>query len=366
MPGNSFGEYFTVTTFGESHGNAVGVIIDGIEPGLSIEQQDIQKELDRRRPGQSCFTTSRNEPDTAEIVSGIFEGRTTGTPLTIIIRNTDQKSDDYHALRSVFRPGHADSVYYQKYGIRDYRGGGRASGRETAARTAAGAAAKLVLRKYGIRITAYTAQLGPIRMKHFSREEIENNPLRCPDSHAAAEMADYLKRIQETGDSVGGIVACRCEHVPPGLGDPVFGKLDALISHAVVSIGSVKAIEFGKGFAAAGLRGSEMNDEMVSDASSRNFTYLTNNAGGILGGISTGEEIFFSCAVKPTPSISMRQKTVDSDGEDTTAAVTGRHDPCICPRIVPVIESMTAIVLADRIYAQFGRNGKNENKWREE
>jgi len=360
MPGNSFGEYFTVTTFGESHGHAVGVIIDGIEPGLRIELQDIQKELDRRRPGQNRFTTSRKEPDAAEIVSGVFDGQTTGTPLTVIIRNTDQRSGDYHALRSVFRPGHADSVYYQKYGIRDYRGGGRASGRETAARTAAGAVAKLVLRKYGILVTAYTSRLGPVRIQDFNREEIENNPLRCPDRKAAADMTDFLKRMQETGDSVGGIVSCRCEHVPPGLGDPVFGKLDALLSHAVVSIGSVKGIEFGKGFAAAELLGSQMNDEMISDESAHSLSYMTNNAGGILGGISTGEEIYFSCAVKPTPSIYMQQKTVDAEGKNTTVKIEGRHDPCICPRIVPVIESMTAIVLADRIYAQFGRNGKND------
>ena len=339
---NSFGELFRVTTFGESHGPAIGAVVDGVPAGLELAEADIQKELDRRKPGQSVMTTPRRESDTVEILSGVFEGRTTGTPVALLIRNQDQRSRDYGPLAEVFRPGHADYTYFAKYGIRDYRGGGRSSGRETAARVAAGAIARKFLReKFGVEITAWTAAAAGIAGKRFCPEFIEKNPLRAADPDMAEAMESAVRQAMEAQDSAGGIVACRAEHVPAGWGEPVFDKLDALLAHAMLSLGAVKGIEFGDGFAAAAARGSENNDAMTPAG------FATNHAGGMLGGISNGMPIEFRIAVKPTPSIRREQETVDKENRPRTLEIAGRHDPCICPRIVPVVEAMTALVLAD-------------------
>lgn len=339
---NSFGELFRVTTFGESHGPAIGAVVDGVPAGLELAEADIQKELDRRKPGQSAMTTPRRESDTVEILSGVFEGRTTGTPVALLIRNQDQRSRDYGPLAEVFRPGHADWTYFAKYGIRDYRGGGRSSGRETAARVAAGAIARKFLReKFGVEITAWTQAAAGIAGKRVCPEFIEKNPLRAADPDMAEAMAEAVRRAMEDQDSVGGVVACRAEHVPAGWGEPVFDKLDALLAHAMLSLGAVKGIEFGDGFAAANARGSANNDAMTPAG------FATNHAGGVLGGISNGMPVEFRIAVKPTPSIRREQGTVDKENRPRTLTVEGRHDPCICPRIVPVVEAMTALVLAD-------------------
>ena len=341
---NSFGELFRVTTFGESHGPALGAIVDGVPAGMALDAADIQKALDRRKPGQSVFTTPRKEADAVEILSGVFEGRTTGTPVALLIRNQDQRSRDYGDLAEVFRPGHADYGYWKKYGVRDYRGGGRSSGRETAARVAAGAiAAKYLLEKYGIVIRAWTEAVAGISGRRVDADFIEKNALRAADPEMYPAMEQAAKDAIAADDSVGGIVACMIENVPAGLGEPVFDKLDALLAHAMLSLGAVKGIEFGDGFAAAGLRGSENNDAMSPAG------MLTNHAGGILGGISTGAPVNFRIAVKPTPSIRREQQTVDQENHARTITIQGRHDPCICPRIVPVVESMAAIVLMDLV-----------------
>ncbi len=341
MSGNTYGENFRITTFGESHGEAIGVVIDGVTPGIILTEKDIQIQLDRRKPGQSDITTSRKESDSVHILSGIYNGRTTGTPLAMILYNEDHHSNDYSAIENLFRPGHADYTYLKKYGLRDHRGSGRASGRETAARVAAGAVARKILFEKGIKITAYTIEAAGIRCKKTDLSIIEKNPVRACDEDAAIKMAIKIKELAEEGDSCGGIVACIATGVPPGLGEPVFDKLDAELGKAILSIGSVKGIEFGAGFSSAGLKGSEHNDPMDQNG------FLTNNAGGIIGGISTGEDIFFKIAVKPTSSISKAQQTIDTEGHETVIRTEGRHDPCICPRIVPVIESMTALVLID-------------------
>ncbi|MGI9257123.1 MAG: chorismate synthase [Salinispira sp.] len=341
MAGNSFGQLYRVTTFGESHGGAVGVIVDGVAPGVEISTEDIQKELDRRKTGQSEITTSRKEPDIVHFMSGIFEGKTTGTPVMMILYNKDAQPSAYEDIKNLYRPGHADYSYTQKYGIRDWRGSGRASGRETAGRVAAGALARKILHKKGITILAYTRRSAGIEITHFDPEVIEKNPLRAPDLEAAQRMTEKITEIKELHDSMGGIVECRINGISPGLGEPVFDKLDAELAHAMLSIGAVKGIEFGKGFAAADMRGSEHNDEM--DASG----FMSNNAGGIIGGISTGAEIVFRIAVKPTSSISRAQRTVNKQGEEKEIRTEGRHDACICPRIVPVVESMAAIVILD-------------------
>ena len=344
---NSFGELFRVTTFGESHGPAIGAVVDGVPAGLELTEADIQKELDRRKPGQSAMTTPRRESDTVEILSGVFEGRTTGTPVALLIRNQDQRSRDYGDLAELFRPGHADYTYFAKYGIRDYRGGGRSSGRETAARVAAGAiAAKYLREEFGIVVTAWTQAAAGIAGKRVCPEFIEKNLLRAADPDMAEAMAEAVRRAMEDQDSVGGVVACRAEHVPAGLGEPVFDKLDAVIAHAVMSIGAVKGIEFGAGFGAAELRGSENNDPLTPGG------FATNRAGGVLGGISTGAELVFRAAVKPTPSIGIAQDTVDTKNAPCKIAVGGRHDVCIAPRVVPVVEAMTAIALADMLLLQ--------------
>jgi chorismate synthase len=341
MPGSSFGQAFRITTFGESHGGAVGVIIDGVQPGVSLTEGDVQKELDRRKPGQSSITTPRKEPDIVHFLSGIFEDRTTGTPLMMILYNSDADPSAYDDIKDKFRPGHADYTYLQKYGIRDWRGSGRASGRETSGRVAAGAVARKILAERGVSIIAYTKRSAGVECETFDPAVIEKNPLRACDAAAAERMLEKITAIKETDDSVGGVIECRVSGVTPGLGEPVFDKLDAELARAMLSIGSVKGIEFGAGFAAAEMTGSEHNDQMGPDG------FLSNNAGGIIGGISTGEEIVFRIAVKPTSSIAREQRTVDTAGQPQLIRTEGRHDACICPRIVPVVEAMTALVLID-------------------
>jgi chorismate synthase len=351
MPGNTFGNLFRITTFGESHGGAVGVIVDGVTPGIEITDTEIQKELDRRKPGQSDLTTPRKETDEVKIMSGIFEGKTTGTPLMMILYNKDARPEAYDAIKNLFRPGHADYTYFKKYGIRDYRGSGRASGRETAGRVAAGAVAKKILKNRNVEITAYTLKAAGVICKIYDPSVIENNPVRAADPEAAKEMEKRIKEAGEKGDSVGGIVECRITGINPGLGDPVFEKLDAELARAMLSIGAVKGIEFGKGFACADMKGSEHNDPVDKNG------FKTNNAGGILGGISTGQEIIFRVPVKPTSSITVPQDTVNLDGREQKIITEGRHDPCICVRIVPVIEAMAAIVLEDQYKRQAALHG---------
>ncbi|NTV29317.1 MAG: chorismate synthase [Candidatus Omnitrophica bacterium] len=350
MAGNVFGEIFRVMTFGESHGPAIGCVIDGVPPGLELSTGDIQKDLDRRRPGQSEVTTRRDEGDTVEILSGVFEGRTTGTSLALLIRNSDQRSQDYAALKDVFRPGHADQAYYQKFGIRDYRGGGRSSGRETAARVAAGAVAKKMLAVRGIKVLAYTLAVSDVRASTIDLDVIEQNMVRAPELKAAEEMVGRIKDAQSRGDSLGGIIETVVLGCPAGLGDPVFDKLDARLSHAMMSIGAVKGIEFGAGFAVAQMPGSVNNDELAID--NGRIKTRHNFAGGISGGISSGEPIVFRMAVKPTSSISIKQTAATIEGHLSEIEIQGRHDPCLCPRIVPVVEAMAALVLADAILIQ--------------
>ncbi|MDP4180283.1 MAG: chorismate synthase [Bacillota bacterium] len=346
MAGNTFGQAFRITTFGESHGGAVGVVIDGVTPGLEISESEIQKEMDRRKPGQSSVTTPRQEEDKISIMAGIFAGKATGTPLFIVLYNKDARPEAYDSIKNLFRPGHADITYHEKYGIRDYRGSGRASGRETAARVAAGTVARKMLEQKGVKVLAYTLEAAGYKCKTFDENEIENNLVRACDPEAAALMTKRIEELAEIGDSCGGIIECRISGVKSGLGEPVFDKLDADIGKAMLSLGAVKGIEFGKGFDCSSMLGSEHNDWMDKNG------FMTNNAGGILGGISTGQEIVFRIAVKPTSSISVPQKTVNIKGEETEIVTKGRHDPCICPRIVPVVEAMTYIVLADHYKRQ--------------
>jgi len=351
MAGNRFGSLFSIMTFGESHGPYIGVVIDGIKPGLPIDLQEIQREMNRRRPGQSRVTTARQEADRAEIVAGVFEGKTTGAPICILIKNEDPRSKDYTALKEVFRPGHAAYTYLKKYGIFDYRGGGRASGRETAARVAAGAIAKQALRSYGIEFRAFTRKVGPWEAQTVDYDFIEQNPVRCCDPQIAPRMEEYIRQIAGEGDSVGGIVELHVSGLPAGLGDPVFEKLDAELAHGLMSIGAVKGIEFGEGFRAAGLKGSEMND-LFGAAEAGGIAPLSNRAGGILGGISTGQTVVLRLAVKPPSSIKKAQKTVDRQGKEVSLSIEGRHDPCICPRVVPVAEAMAALVILDLLLVQ--------------
>jgi len=346
MGGNSFGLLYRVTTFGESHGGAVGVVVDGVPPGIELSEADVQVELDRRKPGQSEIGTPRKEDDKVSFLSGVFEGKTTGTALMMVLYNSDARPEAYLDIKDLFRPGHADYTFLKKYGIRDWRGSGRASGRETAARVAAGAVAKKILGSRGIDIVAYTLRAAGVQCQDFDRAAIERNPLRACDAAAAEEMVRRIAQRKAEDDSVGGIVECRIRGVPAGLGEPVFDKLDAELAHAMLSIGAVKGIEFGAGFRAADMIGSEHNDPM--DASG----FLSNNAGGILGGISTGEEILFRIVVKPTSSIAKPQRTVDTKGRERTIRTEGRHDVCICPRIVPVVEAMAAIVVEDHCKRQ--------------
>ena len=347
MSGNTFGSIFKISTFGESHGEGIGVIIDGVPSGIKIDTAFIQNELDRRKPGQSKYTTSRNEADTAEILSGVFEGVSTGTPIAIVIRNTNQHSKDYNNVAATYRPGHADFSFDAKYGRRDYRGGGRSSGRETAARVAAGAIAKLILKEYNITVEAGALSIGNVIANKINFTEVEESLVRSLDLTTSDAMAQEIANAAANNDSVGGRVLCHITGVPAGLGEPVFDKYDALLAQGIISLGAVKAIEFGIGSKFAQLTGSQSNDPM-----GKGKKFLTNNAGGILGGISTGEEIIFSLTVKPTPSISMEQDTSNQDGQAVKLKITGRHDPCIVPRIIPVVEAMAAIVTADLLLRQ--------------
>jgi len=343
MSGNTFGTIFRITTFGESHGKGLGVVIDGCPAGLEIDEAYIQSELDRRRVGQSKVTSQRQEPDKIEILSGVFEGVSTGVPLAMILRNQDADSSKYDNLREVFRPGHADAGYHTKYGVRDHRGGGRSSGRETSARVAAGAVAKLLLKKFNITVTGWTHSVGNVEGKTVDFSVIEKNIIRAADPEAAVKMEKYILDARKEHESVGGIVKIKAQNVPPGLGEPAFDKLDADIGKALFSIGSVKGVEIGSGFESGKMHGSESND-MVSPETG---TYITNNAGGILGGISSGQDIDITMAVKPTPSILKEQMTKDIHDKVVPIVIEGRHDPCICPRIVPVAEAMVALALAD-------------------
>jgi chorismate synthase len=343
MAGNTIGAEFRVTTWGESHGSAVGATVDGCPPNIPLAEADIQKELDRRRPGQSFSTSPRPEKDRVEVLSGVFEGRTTGTPISLLIRNVDADSAAYDDLRNVFRPGHGDYTYFQKYGIRDHRGGGRSSGRETAARVAAGAVARKVIGREGIRVVAFTRELAGIPARAVSLDDIDKNLLLCPDPEAAEKMLEELQRVKEIGDSVGGIVEIRVQGCPPGLGDPVFDKMDADLAKALMSIGTVKGVEIGVGFEAARLKGSENNDPIAPNG------FLANRAGGILAGITTGEEIVIRVGCKPIASIRKEQNTVDSSGNARKISIGGRHDVSVIPRIIPVCEAMTCIILADHL-----------------
>jgi chorismate synthase len=352
MAGNSFGTLFRITTFGESHGPAVGVVIDGVKPGLLFDLAVIQKELDRRRPGQSAVTTPRKEADRAEVLSGVYEGKTTGTPLCIIVWNKDQRPAAYQKIKTLFRPGHAGYTYLAKFGIADYRGGGRSSGRETIGRVAAGAMAKEMLAERGIEVVGYTIEAAGIRAKEIDFSVIEMNPLRCPDPAAARKMERRILKAQKEGDSVGGVVEVTVRNPPAGLGEPVFDKLEADLAKSLMSIGAIRGIEVGNGFAASRLRGSENNDAMYFDAHAGRVRTRTNRAGGIAGGISNGEDIVLRIAVKPTSSIRKEQETTTVDGQAASISVEGRHDPCICPRVVPVAEAMVALTLVDHLLRQ--------------
>ncbi len=344
MAGNSFGKIFNITTFGESHGEAIGGIIDGCPAGLTVDLAAVETEMKRRMPGQSAIVTQRKEPDTVKFLSGIFEGVTTGTPIGFIIENTNAKSKDYSHIKDAYRPSHADYTFDKKYGIRDYRGGGRSSARETACRVAAAAIAKQLLK--GIKITAYVSGVGELQLqKDYSEvdfSEIEKNPVRCADAEMATKMEAYIKDIRKQGDTVGGIVTCVIQNVPIGLGEPVFDKLHAQLGKAMLSINAVKGFEFGSGFAGTRLKGSEHNDSFNKDGSTK-----TNFSGGVQGGISNGEDIYFNVAFKPVATIMKSQQTIDKDGNIVEMQGKGRHDPCVVPRAVPIVEAMAALVIAD-------------------
>jgi chorismate synthase len=358
MPANSIGRVFTVTSFGESHGNAIGVVLDGVPPGITLHVSDIQKELDRRRPGQSKISTQRQEADRVEVLSGVFENLTTGSPIALFVRNSDTRSQDYESFKHLYRPGHADYTYEQKYGIRDWRGGGRASGRETVARVAAGAVAKKILMIEKITVTGFTIEIAGIKAEKMDYQNIEKNDVRTPDAGKAKQMVRAIDEARQGGDSVGGVVQAVVQGCTPGLGDPVFDKLDALLSHAVMSIGGVKGIEFGCGFSCSQMRGSMYNDPFYKEG--ERIRTKTNNCGGILGGVSTGEDIILRAAVRPPASISVSQDTVNIHGEESRIEVKGRHDPCIVPRVVPVIEAMVAITILDCLLFQKMYKGKND------
>lgn len=348
MAGNSFGRLFRITTWGESHGPAIGVVVDGCPAGLPLSEEDIQGELDRRRPGQSHLTTQRKEPDTVTILSGVFEGKTLGTPISLMVMNIDAISKSYEDIKDTYRPGHADFTYDQKYGFRDYRGGGRASARETVGRVAAAAIGKKILAREGITTTGYVKQVGSIVADEIDLEEIERNPVRCPNPEKAVEMAELIEAVRKEGDSVGGVVEVVTKGLPAGLGEPVFHKIDADLASALMSIGGIRGFEVGMGFEASSRKGSEVNDLMYKDPSGR-LRFSTNNAGGLLGGITNGEDLVVRIAIKPTSSISKEQTTVDKHGEPRELRVKGRHDPCLCPRAVPIAEAMVNLVLADHL-----------------
>ena len=351
MSGNTLGKVFTVTTAGESHGTGYVCIVDGCPPGMALSEPDIQPDLDRRKPGKSRHTTQRRESDAVQILSGVFEGRTTGTPIALMIENTDQRPKDYSKIMDRFRPGHADYTYQQKYGLRDYRGGGRASARETAMRVAAGAIAKKYLReKFGTEIRGYLAQLGPIKIEKLDWAEAYNNPFFCPDAAKVAELETYMDALRKEGNSIGARINVSAANVPVGLGEPVFDRLDADIAHAMMSINAVKGVEIGAGFASVEHKGTAHRDEITPGG------FLSNHAGGVLGGISTGQEILVSMALKPTSSIRLPGKTVNLKGEPVEVATTGRHDPCVGIRATPIAEAMLAIVLMDHALRNRAQN----------
>lgn len=345
---NSYGTLFRISTFGESHGPAIGVIIDGCPAGLVIDENFIQSELDRRKPGQSKITTQRKEDDTFKILSGVFEGKSTGTPIAIVIENQDQRSKDYSHIQNTFRPSHADYTYEVKYGNRDYRGGGRSSARETAARVAAGAIAKLLLKQSGVDIAAYVSQVGDIKADHYTKLDLaktEDNIVRCPDQQTAHKMIALIDEVRLNRDTIGGIVTCVIKHTPVGLGEPVFDKLHAELGKAMLSINAVKGFEYGSGFEGTTLRGSQHNDEFYNEDGK--IRTKTNHSGGVQGGISNGEDIYFNVAFKPVATIMQDQQSIDKDGNDAIVSGKGRHDPCVVPRAVPIVEAMAALVLAD-------------------
>jgi chorismate synthase len=351
---NSIGKIFRLTTFGESHGAAIGGVIDGFPAGIEIDLDYIQSELNRRRPGQSLLTTSRQEADQVEILSGVFEGKSTGAPIGFIVRNENQHSADYDELKDVYRPSHADYTYQSKYGVRDYRGGGRSSARETIARVVGGAFAKVVLRQMGITITAYTSQVGHIAVPRYPADLdfslIETNPVRCPDAKVAAEMAELISQVKADGDTIGGVITCVIQGCPVGLGEPVFGKLHAELGAAMLSINAAKGFEYGSGFAGVAERGSQQNDYFVSDSAlgeEAHIRTVTNRSGGIQGGISNGQEIYFRVAFKPVATLLQSQPTINHDGEEVLIKARGRHDPCVLPRAVPIVEAMAAMVILD-------------------
>jgi chorismate synthase len=342
MSGNTFGTLFTVTTFGESHGPAIGCVVDGCPPGLLLHEEDIQPFLDKRKPGQSKYTTQRREEDKVQILSGVFEGKTTGAPIALLIQNTDQRTRDYEEIKNLFRPGHADFTYHHKYGHRDHRGGGRSSARETAARVAAGAIARLYLERHlQLNIVGYLQQMGNLLLHFDDEQEIKKNAFFCPNKHQIQELAEYIEELRKQGDSIGARIKIVAKNIPIGLGDPVFDKLDANLAYAMMSINAVKGVEIGAGFASVNQLGSVHRDQMSQKR------FLTNNSGGILGGISTGQNIEVSVALKPTPSITTPGKTINVFGEDVTVVTKGRHDPCVGIRAVPVAEAMMALVLMD-------------------
>ena len=346
---NTFGNLFTLTTFGESHGEGIGGVVDGMPPGIGIDLEFIQNELDRRRPGQSKITTSRKEADRVELLSGVFEGKSTGSPIGFIVRNTDQHSKDYDNMRNAFRPSHADFTYLNKYGLRDYRGGGRSSARITISRCVGGALAKLALRPLNIDIRAYTSQVGDIALDRdyrlYDLNKIETNAVRCPDAETAHRMEELITEVKAAGDTIGGVITCVVRGCPVGLGEPEFGKLHAQIGAAMLSINAVKGFEYGKGFSGVSERGRRQNDEFVS--TNGRISTLTNNSGGIQGGISNGQDIYFRVAFKPVATLLREQNTVDTAGNPTKLDVRGRHDPCVLPRAVPIVEAMTAMVILD-------------------
>lgn len=345
---NSYGTLFTISTFGESHGPAIGVVIDGCPAGLLIDEAFIQAELDRRKPGQSKITTQRKEDDSFKILSGVFEGKSTGTPIAIVIENQDQRSKDYGHIANTFRPSHADFTYDAKYGSRDYRGGGRSSARETAARVAAGAIAKLLLKQIGVEIHAFVSQVGEIKSPPYTELDLsktEDNIVRCPHAATAENMIALIDEVRLSRDTIGGLVTCVIKNTPVGLGEPVFDKLHAELGKAMLSINAVKGFEYGSGFAGVSLRGSQHNDEFYNEVG--RIRTKTNHSGGVQGGISNGEDIYFNVAFKPVATIMQDQQTVDKDGNEATVSGKGRHDPCVLPRAVPIVEAMAALVLAD-------------------
>lgn len=345
---NSYGTLFRITSFGESHGPAIGVVIDGCPAGLAIDEGFIQSELDRRRPGQSRITTQRKESDAFKILSGVFEGKSTGTPITIVIENEDQRSKDYGHLAGTFRPSHADYTYEAKYGARDYRGGGRSSARETAARVAAGAIAKLLLKQAGVGITGYVSEVGEIKAPHFSTLDLantESNIVRCPDPPTAEKMIAHIDQVRKERDTIGGVVTCVIRNAPVGLGEPVFDKLHAELGKAMLGINAVKGFEYGSGFGGTKMRGSQHNDAFYTEGGK--VRTRTNHSGGVQGGISNGEDIYFNVAFKPVATIMKDQQSIDKDGNEAMVTGKGRHDPCVVPRAVPIVEAMAALVMAD-------------------